>query len=391
MHVKRYEVSSINEALTRIKSDLGPDAIILSSKKIRGINNEQKLEVLAAKDEQASLPENPFGKKATEVKLSSTGNNEDIFNFFRGELNELKEIVRHSQKNQRGKNLSHEIEELKETMDKFFDVLGMQKRKSDSGASREVYCHLLANGFSRSAACRILDAVKLQATEDAESGGYAGSLKLVEDYIIGSLSKVPEKKKARRIKAFVGPTGVGKTTTIAKLAANFSMMHNMNVGMITTDTFRIAATEQLRTYARIMNIRMEVASGEESMQKALRTFSDKDIILVDTPGRGRFDDGYLKYMENLINIESVEKNLLIPATASEDNLQDVINNYSNVNYDYLIVTKIDEARRFGILYDILEKAKKPVTYMTNGQNVPQDIERATPHKISSLIMGNILH
>ena len=165
----------------------------------------------------------------------------------------------------------------------------------------------------------------------------------------------------------------------------------MKVGLITTDTFRIAATAQLGTYARIMGLNMEVASSKESFQKAIRLFADRDVILVDTPGRGRLDDGYINFLENSTPNSNTETNLLLNATASDDNLQDILSKYANINFDNLIVTKIDESRRFGILYDVINKVNKPVTYLTCGQNVPQDIEEATPLKIANLIMSNVVN
>ena len=175
------------------------------------------------------------------------------------------------------------------------------------------------------------------------------------------------------------------------MAARYSIMKKMKVGLVTTDTFRIAATAQLGTYAKIMGLDMEVASSKESLHKAIRLFSDKDVILVDTPGRGRLDDGYMNLLENCSPHHDTETNLLINATASEDNLQDVLSKYETTKFDNLIVTKIDESRRFGILYDVINKVKKPVTYMTCGQNVPQDIEEATPSIMANLIMSNVVN
>jgi flagellar biosynthesis protein FlhF len=376
MQVKRYEVSSISEALTKIKEDLGPDAIILSAKKIKGLNNSA-IEVMAARDEKVQLPKNN----------RSPAINEDIYKYFQGEIGELKELIRSAQ---RQKSLSLELEELKETMDKFFDILGTRKRKANQDINHKVYYQLLSYGFTRASAYSILEAVQQKISLQTQLSDDM-ALKIVEDFIIDSLTAVQGQKEEKRIKTFVGATGVGKTTTLAKLAARYSLMRKMKVGLVTTDTFRIAATEQLRTYAKIMGIRMEVASSKESFQKALQLLSDKDIILVDTPGRGHVDGGYANIMDNLLQSNDIETNLLISATASEDNLQNIVKQYSSFNYDNLIVTKIDESRRFGILYDIIKKAKKPVSFLTCGQNVPQDIKEVTPQKMANLIMGCGVH
>jgi flagellar biosynthesis protein FlhF len=140
-----------------------------------------------------------------------------------------------------------------------------------------------------------------------------------------------------------------------------------------------------------MGIKMEVASTGESLQKALQHFADKDIILIDTPGKGHVDDNYVSILNELLQRHHTETNLLISATASEENMQDTVMKYAAFGYDNLIVTKIDESRRLGILYDIISKSGKPVKYLTCGQNVPQDIEDATPEKMANLIMGNSIN
>jgi len=264
----------------------------------------------------------------------------------------------------------------------------MRKGNAAQDINQKVYLHLLSRGFSRSSACRIVESVNSTLSSGPELSEKK-ALRIVEDYIVKSLPVARGANDKKKIKVFIGPTGVGKTTTLAKMAARYSIMKKMKVGLITTDTFRIAATAQLGTYARIMGLNMEVASSKESFQKAIRLFADRDVILVDTPGRGRLDDGYINFLENSSPNSNTETNLLLNATASDDNLQDILSKYANIDFDNLIVTKIDESRRFGILYDVINKVNKPVTYLTCGQNVPQDIEEATPPRMANLIMSNV--
>ena len=383
MQVKRYEVSSISDAMVKIKNDLGPDAIILSAKKLK-VGKESVIEVMAARDEKIILTDNTIGNVLPDISSRLTEKKEDIFAFLRTEINELKEVICLSHKDN---SLNRELAEIKETMDKFFDLLGMRKGKASQVVNQKVYFHLLSRGFPRSSACRIVESVS-QELSSASELSEKNALRVVEDYIVKSLPAPRAVCDEKKIKVFIGPTGVGKTTTLAKLAARYSIMKKMKVGLITTDTFRIAATEQLGTYAKIIGLKMEVASTKESFQKAIRLFSDKDVILVDTPGRGRLNDEYIKLLENCLP-NNTEKNLLINATASEDHLRDVLSKYAKVNFDNLIVTKIDESRRFGILYDVINRFRKPVTYLTCGQNVPQDIEEVTPPRMANLILSNV--
>jgi len=381
MQIKRYEVSSITEALAKIKEDLGPNAIILSAKKINGLSG-QALEVMAARDEKNP----PLEKNSSDFSSSGSkrliGGQEDILRHFNTEITKLREDLLAGR---RELSLGRELAELKETMEKFFDVLGARKGKASQDVSTRIYYRLLANGFSRASACGIMETVAEKITAQAQLDEEK-AMRIVEEHIVNSLPATEEVRDEKRIKAFIGATGVGKTTTLAKLAARYAIMKKMKVGLITTDTYRLAATEQLKTYAKIMGLKMEVASSETTFQKALQMFADKDVILVDTPGRSRADDGDAVTRGILRPRNDLETHLLLSATASPDHLQDSIVHYATYNYDRLILTKIDESRRFGSLYDVVDRARKPVSFFTCGQNVPQDIEEVTPRKMVDLFM-----
>jgi len=185
----------------------------------------------------------------------------------------------------------------------------------------------------------------------------------------------------------IGPTGVGKTTTLAKLAARQALVEKRKVGLISTDNVRVAAGEQLGAYARIMGLPMECASTPEAFEKAIRRFADRDVVLVDTPGRARPDDAYLLRMAQALPDETVETNLLMNATGSGDYLERLVTDYGRLRVDQLIITKIDESRRFGSLYDVIVRAARPVAYLTGGQNVPQDIEEASPLRMAKLMLS----
>ncbi|MEE9912669.1 MAG: flagellar biosynthesis protein FlhF [Deltaproteobacteria bacterium] len=381
MQVKRYEVASMNDAMTRIKNDLGPDAIILSARKIKS-GRQEIFEVMAARDENTTIPEHGPIRPGSGYHMSLQDAKEDIFTYFRSELKEIREAI---ETFQRQNSLGRELAEMKETMNSFFDVLGMRQGRAPQDLNSKIYLHLLSSGFSRASACRIVDAISQKASAPGQMSE-AQALALAERHIGNSLPDIRETGREKRIKMFIGPTGVGKTTTLAKLAARYSIMKKKNVGLITTDNFRIAAAEQLGTYAKIMGLRMERASTRETFDKALKVFADKDIILVDTPGRARPDDGYLNQLEQTLPDQTIETNLLINATGSEDHLENIVSGYSRFRIDHLIVTKIDESRRFGMLYDIISKTRKPVVYLTCGQNVPQDIEEVTPARMANLML-----
>ncbi len=383
MQVKRYEVSTINEALLKIKNDLGPDAVILSTRKIKK-GRQDVLEVMAARDEAPTLLTQAAVEPVSSAPLSAPGRPEDAIALFRGELAQMRKAI---ESLQRQSMLGRELAEMKQTLDAFFDVVGMRKGRAPREVNSALYMHLTGNGFSKASACKIVDAVNAKMAGAMPMNEQA-AFDLMESCIAGSLPVREIKKGMARIQMFIGPTGVGKTTTLAKLAARYALMKKKKVGLITTDNYRIAAAEQLGTYARIMDLPMEKASSRETFDDAVKRFSDRDVILVDTPGRARPDDGYLKQIPETIPDQMLETNLLINATGSVDHLENIVTAYSRFRISNLIITKIDESRKFGMLYDIISKTNRPVTYLTCGQNVPQDIEEATSDKMANLLIGS---
>jgi flagellar biosynthesis protein FlhF len=190
----------------------------------------------------------------------------------------------------------------------------------------------------------------------------------------------------QKVVAVVGPTGVGKTTTVAKLAADFSLNKNKEVALITLDTYRIAAIEQLQIYSKIMDIPLSVAENKEAFTAALNRYQDKDIIFIDTAGRSRKDK---KQMGELINCFDgnipIERHLVLSSGDQEENLISNIRRFYPLSFDRIIFSKIDEANSFGNLFNICMRTNKPISYFTTGQKVPEDIEVATADKTIDLI------
>ena len=193
----------------------------------------------------------------------------------------------------------------------------------------------------------------------------------------------------QRVVALVGPTGVGKTTTIAKLAAHFRLQEKLNVGLITVDTYRIAAVEQLRTYAEIIDLPMEVVSSPREMKAAISQLSGVDLILIDTAGRSPHDDAQLQDLQaTLAAAQPHETHLVLSTVASEASLRVAAARFQVVGIDSLLLTKLDEAVAMGGLYPLLATERLPLTYFTHGQNVPHDICPASAaHLAHSMVTG----
>ncbi|MEE9403962.1 MAG: hypothetical protein V3V20_03640 [Algisphaera sp.] len=188
--------------------------------------------------------------------------------------------------------------------------------------------------------------------------------------------------------ALVGPTGVGKTTTVAKLAATLKLKEGRRVGLITADTYRIAAVEQLRTYANLIELPLEVVANPQEMKAALGRMAHLDAVVIDTAGRSPRDTGRLKELAAFIAAAGPdETHLVLSSTGSERVLLDTAERFSAIKTDRLIFTKLDEAVSFGVLLNVARKVGRPLSYMTTGQEVPHQIEVCDADRLAGLVMG----
>lgn len=192
----------------------------------------------------------------------------------------------------------------------------------------------------------------------------------------------------RRIVALVGPTGVGKTTTVAKLAANYRLREKLRVGLITVDTYRIAAVEQLRTYADIIDLPMEVVSTPREMREAVARMHDMDLVLMDTAGRSPRDEVKIQELKSLLaEARADEVHLVLSCVGSASNLATTAEKFSAVGTTALIMTKLDEATGLGNVLPLLRQSRLPLSYLTNGQNVPDDIAVADKRRMARSILA----
>ena len=188
---------------------------------------------------------------------------------------------------------------------------------------------------------------------------------------------------------FMGPTGVGKTTTIAKLSSVLALKHGLRIGLITADTYRIAAVEQLKTYADILGLDIRVVYSPEEMAENLEQMSTRnDIILVDTAGRSHRNQDNLKELEELLDcIPESKKYLVLSVTTRYEDLKKIVSAYDRITDFNLIFTKLDEAETLGSLMNICYLSEKKAAYVTFGQNVPDDLEAIKPDKIAKSLLG----
>lgn len=193
----------------------------------------------------------------------------------------------------------------------------------------------------------------------------------------------------QRVVVLTGPTGVGKTTTIAKIAANFSLIDNRKVGLITVDTYRIAAVDQLKRYAEIIGIPLHVAFDPQELKDGIAKMKDRDLILIDTAGRSQNNFLQIKELKSYLQGVDAEIHLVISATTKSTDVDEIVKAFGQVSIDRVIITKLDETTSYGVILQTCERTRAPLSFVTTGQGVPEDIEVATGEKLAQLILGDM--
>ena len=196
-------------------------------------------------------------------------------------------------------------------------------------------------------------------------------------------------KDGPKVIAMVGPTGVGKTTTIAKLAAVYALSRKKRVALITADTYRIAAIEQLRTYSDIIGVPLTVVYSPEEVQLAIQEHRDADLILLDTAGRNPRNPARMLELRGVIRAaQPNEVHLVISATTKNRDAIEIVDRFEQVRFDRLLITKLDESSTYGMILNALVRAQRPLSYVGTGQDVPEDLEYASASKLAHMIIGD---
>ena len=190
-----------------------------------------------------------------------------------------------------------------------------------------------------------------------------------------------------KVVALIGPTGVGKTTTLAKIAAKFVLEQGARVALITADTYRISAVEQLKTYSDILGLPLEIVYNPEALRNAIEKHKDKQLILIDTAGRSQYNEYQMKELSGLLSIDAdIEKHLVMSSTTKNSDGMELVNNFSICEPSRVIFTKVDETSTHGIILNVLHKRKLALSYLTTGQSVPDDIEPASLERLTEILL-----
>lgn len=439
MLVKTFQAATMAEALRQVKAELGPDAMILSTKKekqggILGFFSKQVVKVTAAIDPHRPAPPSPavVRERPERERTAKEEFENSMLAPLARELRELRERVeqlskREEEQRQRqpeasaagdeggkpgevaGINLNsiprQDLEEIKKlllntlTRNQGGDAVQTVQWPDGGGQPSQESSALAADGEEVTPLARELERQgidhevmdKIIATintlpAEQEEQSISGRLGAAFGRLIKFTGMLRLKKNAPRIIALVGPTGVGKTTTTAKLAAMYALNRGNKVALVTMDIFRVGAVEQLKTYTKIMGIPLEVASTPKELERAVERHADCDLILVDTAGRSHKDTEKLDEMK--VFLEGIQSDiyLCLSATTKDRELEEILKRFSVFEVSKVVFTKLDECESFGCIVNLLLKANLQIAYFTTGQRVPEDIEVATSDKLAELIL-----
>jgi len=365
MQLYTYRARSLAEALRLVRQELGPDASVLHTREVGSALSRwlggRAIEVTASAELEA-----PSRLPPEEDSLPPA----DLLDFrhkFRADL------------------LSGSYSESS-----LVEQLAQQStRQRTSNAA--LAQRLAATGISQATSARWLARLDAELACDPEAHADRASQRLRQIIeadlpIRGAIRLI---SPGPTVAALIGPTGVGKTTTLAKLAAHFRLREHRRVALVTIDTFRIGAVEQLRTYAEIMELPLEVVATPREMTAALDRLADSDLILVDTPGRSPHDSVRLLELRATLAAAQPHETLLVLSCASGgDSLCEAAGAFRRLGATGLILTKLDEAAQLGQLPDWLAACGLPLSYTTHGQNVPDDIRPAAAARLAELLVSD---
>jgi flagellar biosynthesis protein FlhF len=397
MEAKTYRARSMQEALELVRRELGPQAAVLHTREVRGglfrwLTGARQIEVTASADVNvpSRLPQRANVAVRESTSLATTSSVQSAPRRSDSATPSIPAAHEQDYRAKFRKGLMGQLSDLDSMMEDLCRQNDRSSRHELPESLFRLYTDLIDAEVSEDLARELIDRVRSGASSrdlDDVVLLKARIARLIEEEIevCGPIKITPGQ---RRLVALVGPTGVGKTTTTAKLAANFRLRDRRRVGLITVDTYRIAAVEQLRTYADIIDLPMEVVSTPRQMREAVARLSNLDLILLDTAGRSPRDEVQIQELKSLLaEAKPDEVQLVLSSVASGTALTKTAKQFGEVGVTSLVLTKLDEATGLGNLLPLVRSCKLPLSYVTDGQNVPDDIEPADRRKLTRIVLG----
>ena len=388
MVIKKFQAKTEEEAILLAKNELGKNATVMNIKTVKpkGIQKmfrKPSVEITAAVDEEQDY-----------------SNGEEM-------LSKMQEIQRNIQEAQRleaekqKEDVSQEdnamtIENKLDNLQQMLEKQMIEKEEKPVAESKADACirlvreQLINNEVEENYADLILDEIKNTIKKDTAIDQILASIYQKIVLKLGKTNLIKGAGEQTKYIYFIGPTGVGKTTTIAKIASDLKLHKKVKLALITSDTYRIAAVEQLRTYANILGVPLKVVYSDEEMKKAKEEYADYDVVLIDTAGRSHKNMEQTEDIERLIKAipeEMRDVYLVLSATTKYKDLVKISETYTKVTKYNLIFTKLDETCCIGNILNVKMLTGAALSYSTSGQTVPDDIEKINPQKIAKQLLG----
>lgn len=363
----------MQEALAMVRRDMGPRACVLQTREVRGgwmqwIGGSRLIEVVASNS--VSVPSRLPSRLRVQEPVASPA------------------VA--SPPAQSGVDLANQISQLQSQVQDLCRRTTLGASPGLPDALFQLFTGLIEADVHEDLARNLVDRVRQDAAPEelADPSLLKDRLARLIEESIPIAGPIQITAGRRRMVALVGPTGVGKTTTIAKLAANYRLREKRRVGLITVDTYRIAAVEQLRTYADIIDLPMEIVATPEEMHQAVARMAHLDLILMDTAGRSPRDEVKIQELKSML-AEAMpdEVHLVLSSVASAGTLSKMAEQFATVGTTALLLTKLDEASSLGNLLPLLRSSRLPLSYLTHGQNVPDDIAPAESARLARIVLG----
>jgi flagellar biosynthesis protein FlhF len=390
LKIKSFSASTLKEALLKVRTEIGPSALILETRKhdgdgTNGHQGKEIIEVIAAAPseipgiDQPSPPENMGIEKEKDAAPQAN----------------LLQFKKRQDDNDEGDTVLHDTEPSLTKL--HADLLNIRNSLQMVASTRidwpdtirQFLVSLRTQDVEDMLSRTLLDNVMKELREE-EQGDPDIIKQCLKTKIAGMIpaQKSPVKDaKTQRVISFIGPTGVGKTTTIAKLAAKHSVHSEEGVALITVDTYRIGGADQLKTYGDIMGVPVKVVFTPQELRNAVSKFADASIILIDTAGRSHFDATRIRALKGILQaVPQAETHLVVSASTRYSDVIEIFNRFGIIPLHKVVFSKIDETRAYGMLLNFAVRTALPPSYLTNGQEVPDDIEDANPERIAGLIV-----
>ena len=410
MIIKKFLGKTEEEAVEAAKKELGAGVVIMNVKSVKrkglfAALRSKLVEVTVALEEESdtlSKPRKETPAASKDETITSTANKINLASksidqeSIEKRLDSLQALLEQQLKNAQAKedekkSNASDAEETDKKEEKAVDASSKDENPEQDKFIRLLYNTMIDNEVDEKYANQILEEIEKSKKPNTPIDYILANVYQKMILKFGKSDGITENEEGPKLVAFIGPTGVGKTTTIAKVASSYVVDEKKKVALLTSDTYRIAAAEQLRTYANILEVPFRVIYTEDELRHAIMDFKEYDYIFLDTSGHSHQNAEQLaqteKFLQVVDELTQRETFLVLSATTKYSDLLKIAQNYKTITNYQLIFTKLDETNTVGNLLNIKLFADAPIAYVTNGQNVPDDIERFNPQKAVKQLLG----